>query len=263
MFPYREALVTGASRGLGRAFAEALQGEGVTVWGTSRNGARLPDGVRPIALDLGDPASIAACITRLGADAPEIDLLVNNAGSGAFHPFAQFPDASLAAQWQTLLAAPVTLCRAFFPHFVARRHGAIVNVTSLAGRFPVPCMSAYSAAKAAMSAFSTALMLEAAGTGVTIIDFQPGDFATGFNNTMEKCPSPDPATARVWARCEKHLIHGPPPDAAARSLLCVLRRRRSQTIVIGGFWQAILGPLLSRIAPQQLILRYLRTYYDL
>jgi NAD(P)-dependent dehydrogenase (short-subunit alcohol dehydrogenase family) len=292
MFPYREALVTGASRGLGRAFAEALLGEGVTVWGTSRDGARLPAGVRPLALDLGDPASLAACVERLNTDAPALDLLVNNAGGGAFFPFAQFPEAALAAQWRTLLAAPASLCRAFFPRFAARGHGAIVNVSSLAGSFPIPCMSAYSAAKAGLGAFSRALMLEAAGTGVVIIDFQPGDFATGFNDAMERQPAtedaavrgraggtPDSglrtlpenaadaadtaAAARVWARCEEHLRCGPPPSAAVRPFLRALRRRRSRTVVAGGFWQAALGPLLARFAPQNLVRRYLRAYYDL
>ncbi|MDR2845158.1 MAG: SDR family NAD(P)-dependent oxidoreductase [Puniceicoccales bacterium] len=271
-FPYHEALVTGASRGLGRAFAEALHAEGVTVWGTSRDGTGLPEGIRPLALDLDTPATIAAAIAHLHANAPHLDLLINNAGAGAFHLFHEFPPRTLAQQWRTLLAAPVAFCHAFYPRFLEQEHGAIVNVTSLASQFPIPCMSAYSAAKAGLSTFTQALMLEAHGTGVAVIDFQPGDYATDFNNAMT-APAPqgdgtdadgtDATAARIWARCERHLHAGPPPAHAARRLLRALRRRRSQTVHTGTFWQARLGPLVARLLPRGIVQRYLRNYYDI
>ncbi|MDR2983010.1 MAG: SDR family NAD(P)-dependent oxidoreductase [Puniceicoccales bacterium] len=270
MFPYRQALVTGASGGLGRAFALALVAQGVTVWGTSRDGTRLPEGVRPLALDLDNPRSIVDCIVSIRQQAPELDLLVNNAGNGTFCPFEEFPSDELGGQWRVLLASPVALCRAFYPMFRERGNGAIVNVASLAGDYPIPFMSAYSAAKAGLSAFSRALMIEAEGSGVVVIDFQPGDYATGFNNAMRRfVPEEQDKDARpsrldrVWRRVEQHLQAGPPPEHAAKILIKTLKRNRSATVVAGNVWQARLGPLLARIAPRFMVRDYLKNYYNL
>jgi short-subunit dehydrogenase len=265
-FPYRQALVTGASRGLGRAFALALLAAGVEVWGTSRDGTRLPEGVRALALDLGDPDSIARLVSRLRDEAPELDLLVNNAGGGTWCPFDEFPADELERQWRVLLAAPVSLCRAFYPLFAERKHGAIVNVASLAGQFPIPFMSTYSAAKAGLSAFSRTLMLEATGSGVAVVDFQPGDYATGFNDNMHRPHRERSASSRetrAWDCCEEHLHAGPPPEHAARALLRALRKGGSRTVATGTFFQARLGPLLARVLPASIVRWYLRGYYAL
>jgi short-subunit dehydrogenase len=263
-FPFREAFVTGASSGLGRAFAMALMERGAVVWGSSRDGMRLPEGVRAVALDLGDGVSVKACVERLRAEAPGLDLLVNNAGSGVFGPFSVMSQESVRGQWRVLLEAPVALCGAFFPGFVARGHGGIVNVASLAGVFPVPCMGVYSAAKAGMSAFSRALMVEAHGSGVMVVDFLPGDFATEFNKAMRRESPGEVAWAeRVWARCEELLRGAPAAERAAVALMRALERGRSCRVVTGSFWQASLGPMLARFAPEGAVRWFLRGYYGL
>lgn len=263
-FPFREALVTGASSGLGRAFAVALLKRGVVVWGTSRDGTRLPEGVRAVALDLGDAVSVHACVERLRVEAPGLDLLVNNAGCGVFGPFDGMPFEAVRGQLRVLLEAPVALCGAFFPGFVKRGHGGIVNVASLAGVFPVPCLGMYSAAKAGLSAFSRALMVEAHGSGVMIVDFLPGDFATGFNNAMRRELSGNTAWAeRVWVRCEALLRGAPAAERAAVALIAALERGRSCRVVAGSFWQAQLGPLLARLVPEGVVRWFLRGYYGL
>ncbi|MDR1816880.1 MAG: SDR family NAD(P)-dependent oxidoreductase [Puniceicoccales bacterium] len=285
-FPCKEALVTGAGRGLGRAFANALLAEGVTVWGTTRGGTPLPDGVRPLTLDLAEPASVAALARQLRRDAPALDLLVNNAGAGVFCPFERFPEAELERQWRVLLASPVALCRAFFPDFARRGRGVIANVSSLAGVFPFPLMSAYSAAKAGLSAFSKTLLLEARGTGVRVIDFQPGDYATGFNDALTEPPAAATGAGaddgdntsgtggeviafdagrvrRVRAAAERNLTGGPPPEHAARNLIRAIRGGREGTVVTGGVFEATLGPFAARFAPQSLVARFLRAFYDL
>jgi short-subunit dehydrogenase len=161
--------------------------------------------VRPLALDLAKPGAPAALAAHLLENASGLDLLVNNAGAGTWSPFETFPDAELERQWRVLLAAPIALCRAFFPVFAAQGRGAVVNVASLAGRFPIPFMSAYSAGKAGLSAFTRTLMLEAAGRGVVVLDFQPGDYNTGFNDNMRK---PGPAAADTAAAATGTDAHG-------------------------------------------------------
>lgn len=260
----RQALVTGVSAGLGRAIAEKLVAEGVTVWGTARDIARVPPGIRPLALDLGDPASVAACLERIRAEAPELDLWVNNAGAGAHAPAEVLEDAALEAQWRVLLHGPAALTRSVYADFRARGRGVIVNVTSLAGDYPIPFMSAYSGAKAGLSAFTRALMLEAAGTGVALIDFRPGDHATGFSAAMARVDHGGRADSRrARAAAEAHERAGPPPAAAADRLWSAVLAGRSRVVVAGDFWQARLGPLLARIVPERVVRVYLRRYYGL
>lgn len=263
-FVPRQALVTGVSAGLGRAIAERLLAEGVEVWGTARDVSRVPAGIRPVVLDLGDPASVAAAAAQVRREAPALDLLVNNAGNGAFYPLENFPAETLEAQWRVLLHGPAELAREFYTDFRGRRRGVVVNVTSLAGDFPIPFMSAYSGAKAGLSAFTRALMLESENSGVAVIDFRPGDYATGFNDSVagfDTATRPDALAART--ACEAHVKAGPPPSRAAHDLLRALRRRRSGVVTSGDFWQAGLGPLLARLAPERIIRAYLKSYYGL
>lgn len=260
----RQALVTGVSAGLGRAFAEKLLAEGVEVWGTARDVSRVPSGIRPVALDLGDPESVAACIRQVNAEAPELDLLVNNAGNGAFFALEDFPGVELEKQWRVLLHGPAELTRAFYVAFRARRRGVVVNVTSLAGDYPIPFMSAYSGAKAGLGSFTRALMLEAEGSGVAVVDLRPGDYATGFNDAMAGFKTVSRADA-VAARdaCVAHVNAGPAADRAARDLWRAVTRGRSAVVHTGDFWQAGLGPLLARFAPERVIRAYLRSYYGM
>jgi NAD(P)-dependent dehydrogenase (short-subunit alcohol dehydrogenase family) len=262
----RFALITGVSSGLGLAMARRLLDEGVEVWGTARDISRVPalPGLRAVALDLGDPTSVAECIQKIRTEAPALDLLVDNAGNGAFFPLESFPPDALDAQWRVLLHGPAELTRAFYADFRERKRGVIVNVTSLAGDYPIPFMSAYSGAKAGLSAFTRTLMLEAAGSGVAVIDFRPGDYDTGFNDAMrgfDAVSRPDAARARD--ACEAHVKAGPKPERAARDLWRAVSRGRSGVVASGDFWQAGLGPLLARLAPECIIRAYLRNYYGM
>ena len=263
-FVPRQALVTGVSAGLGRAIAQKLLAEGVEVWGTARDVSRVPAGIRPVALDLADPESVTACIRKVNAEAPELDLLVNNAGNGAFFALEDFPAVELEKQWRVLLHGPAELTRGFYAVFRARRRGAIVNVTSLAGDYPIPFMAAYSGAKAGLAAFTRALMLEAEGSGVAVVDLRPGDYATGFNDAMAgfgAVSRPDAVAARD--ACVKHVNAGPPPEKAALDLWRAVSRGRSAVMYTGDFWQAGLGPLLARFAPEAIVRAYLKGYYGM
>ena len=219
----------------------------MTVWGTAREVSRVPAGIIPVALDLGNPESVAACIQKMRAEAPDLGLLVNNAGNGAFYPLEDFPAGDLEAQWRVLLHGPAELTRAFYAGFRAKKRGVIVNVTSLAGDYPIPFMSAYSGAKAGLSGFTRALMLEAAGSGVAVIDFRPGDYDTGFNDAMRGFRSVSrPDSVRARDACDAHVKAGPQPGRAAHDLWRAVARGRSGVVTSGDFFQATLGPAPPR-----------------
>jgi short-subunit dehydrogenase len=254
---HRHALVTGASAGLGRAFAEMLLSEGVRVWGTARDPARLaplaaahPGQFFPVALDLADPAgALGAYAAAAAAAGGAFDLVVQNAGYGVFGEFAAVPEAIWRAQVGGMLGTVLALSHAAFRAMQERDRGCLVHVSSLAAEFPIPYMAGYNVVKAGLSALSESLMFESRGGAVRVIDFRPGDFRTDFNHAMQK----EALSARslpAWNALEKSMAGAPLPARAAADLRSALRRDRSGVVRSGSFFQATLAPALARLAPQ-------------
>lgn len=151
------AFVTGANRGLGLRFAQALLDRGAAkVYAAARNPeSALPSGVIPVRLDITDPAQVAAAAS-LAAD---VQLLVNNAGSGTG---AQLLDGDLAdvrLEMETHYFGTLSMARAFAPVLAANGGGAVLNVLSVLSWTTLPTTGAYSAAKAAELALTNALRL--------------------------------------------------------------------------------------------------------
>lgn len=264
---YRKAVVTGASSGLGRAFADKLRAEGVEVWGTSRDASRIEaaEDFHPVKLDQADPESVRAFCAWLENERPDVDLLVNNAGAGAFYPLENFPDEELKRQLDVLLYAPLVLTHTAFRLMAGRGSGAIVNVSSLAADFPLPYMPLYNTAKAGLSRFTRALQFD--GTqGVALIDFMPGDYRTRFNEAAPRMEAEAAGRAnlsRAWEALNAHLEAAPPPERAASDLCKALARGRSGVVRSGSFFQAGVAPFLARFGSWRTIRAVLRRYYGL
>lgn len=251
---FRTALVTGAGAGLGRAFTEMLLAEGVEVWGTSRRPERLPAAARfhPLRFDLAEgDAAVGRLFDQLGAAADGPDLLVHNAGYGVFGAFQTQPAGTWRAQLDQMLGVSLELNRVTCARMASRRRGTVVNVTSMAVEFPIPYLSGYNMVKAGLAALSESLMLEAAGTGITVIDFRPGDYRTEFNQSMFAAP-PSSASARVQrvaARLAATMAAAPAPARAAADLRRALRRNRPGVVRSGSWFQTVLAPLGARFLP--------------
>ncbi|MDD3180922.1 MAG: SDR family NAD(P)-dependent oxidoreductase [Opitutaceae bacterium] len=262
---YRTAFVTGASTGLGRAFADMLLAEGVEVWGTSRDPARLPTRERfhALALDLADGARLEAVLAEADSAAGGFDLVINNAGYGIFGAFAGTEFAVWQAQIEAMLINTARLTHAALRRQLARNHGAIVNLSSLAAEFPLPYQSAYNMAKSGLSALNESLMVEVAGTGVIILDFRPGDYRTDFESSVRRPPGElTPRMERVWAAFARMMRSGPPPVHAAASLRRALLARRSGTVRTGRFSQVVVAPLLARFGTLSLRRTVQARYFD-
>jgi short-subunit dehydrogenase len=262
---YRTAFVTGASSGLGAAFVEMLLADGVRVWGTARDIARLAarENFSPVVLDLADPAAAEKNFLHAAeAAGGAFDLVIHNAGYGVFGSFAATDFAVWQAQLDAMMLATLHLAHAALRPMLARQRGCLVNVSSLAAEFPLPFMSGYNAAKAGLSAFSESLAFETRGTGVSVIDFRPGDYRTPFNQAMHR-PTAEPSAteARAWQRLEANLVAAPLPARAAADLRRALLCGRSGTVRSGSFFQARLAPLFARVAPRTLLRAALRIYY--
>ena len=267
---HRTAFVTGASTGLGRAFAEMLLRDGVRVWGTSRDAARLESLVTrhgeqftPVALDLRNGAHAEAVFREAEAEAGGFDIVINNAGYGAFADFAATDFAVWEDQLQVMLVNTARLAHAALRGMLERNHGALVNISSLAAEFPMPFQSAYNIAKAGLTALNESLMIEVSDRNVVILDFRPGDYRTDFESSVLRPPGETtPRMARAWVAFEAMMRSGPAPAHAAASLRNALRRNRSGTVRTGRFFQAVLGPFLARFGSLTLKRRIQAKYFD-
>ena len=263
---YETALITGGTSGLGLSFSKMLAEEGVKVVSVSRNPELLPkvEGLTGVSLDLANMASARDFVEGYLREPGAPDLLVNNAGYGAFSEWGKFPEEEIARQIGVLLSAPIFLCRAFAPKMADRGSGGIVNVSSIAAMFPLPYMPLYNAAKAGLSAFSASLALEYKAVPF-VADFRLGDFRTNFNKSASKGTTVQPGSSpdRAWSQIEKQLDASPAPIVAARALRRVLRRRQGGVVYSGGLFQARVAPLLFRLAPTWVVHALLRNRYKL
>jgi uncharacterized protein len=203
----RTAVITGASSGIGQAYAERLAQLGHDLLVVARRKDRLDalakrlasEGkikVEVIAADLADPEQLAKVERRVAA-MPEIELLVNNAGFGAYMPFEKLPPERAAALINVHVMAATRLARAALPAMIRRGQGSIVNVASMLAFSaslppePLPNRVVYASAKAYLVAFSQALAAEVGPSGVKVQALCPGIVATEFH-VVQGAPGPLP-----------------------------------------------------------------------
>jgi short-subunit dehydrogenase len=186
-------MVTGASRGLGRALCLRLAAEGHDVLALARDAARLrelaqhgtPGRILPCPLDLADGDALGPAIEDLLTRHPRIDGLINNAGIGSYRPFVEHTEAELRTLLQVNLMAPIQLCRALLPQMLARGAGQIINIGSDLGRRPLANMAAYVATKHGLTGFSHSLLREVKDSGVRVSLINPGIIDTDFGGGRE------------------------------------------------------------------------------
>jgi NAD(P)-dependent dehydrogenase (short-subunit alcohol dehydrogenase family) len=176
----RHALVTGGSRGIGRAVAAALKEAGATVTVLGRDEATLAQAVTAgdaagfVTADVTDAAALAAGITRAATQYGPVDILIANAGGVESAPFAKADPEQFRRMFELNVMGSVHAIRAVLDGMVARRFGRIVAVASTAGLKGYAYVSAYCAAKHAVVGLVRALALETAATGVTVNAVCPG-----------------------------------------------------------------------------------------
>jgi short-subunit dehydrogenase len=184
--------VTGASSGIGEAFARALRARGRRLVLVARRAERLErlavelggaDAVLALPLDLTAPGAGERLQHELARRGVDVDLLVNNAGVGHTGPFLQEPPARIDAIIDLNVRAVVDLSRRFLPAMVARGGGAVINVVSTSAFQPVPYLAVYGASKAFLLSFTEALATELRGTGVVVQALCPGLTESEFHQT--------------------------------------------------------------------------------
>lgn len=196
-FEARTALVTGASRGLGRAIAVALGREGAFVYaGYLARDAEAAETLRLVREAGGDGAAIQidvralpaveAAVARIVAERGAPDVVVNNAGIAHDEPFAMMSEEGWAEVIAVNLGGTFNVCRAVVRPMMGRRSGAIVNVSSVAGIHASPGQSSYSASKGGVLALTRTLAVELAGRGIRVNAVVPGFCATGMATRLDR-----------------------------------------------------------------------------
>jgi NAD(P)-dependent dehydrogenase (short-subunit alcohol dehydrogenase family) len=199
------ALVTGASSGIGRAAAAALVAAGFEVVGTSRNrsGVAPLDGVIFLDLDVTSDQSVRSVVRRVLDQFGRLDVLVNNAGTGA----AGAAEESSVAQDQRVFDINffglVRMTKAFLPHMRADRRGRIINISSVLGLVPAPYMASYAATKHAIEGYSESVDHEVREYGIRVLLVEPAYTRTGFDANAIQPDGPLPIYA-----AQRHVFDG-------------------------------------------------------
>jgi NAD(P)-dependent dehydrogenase (short-subunit alcohol dehydrogenase family) len=188
-------LVTGASRGLGRAIAEAIPAAGHRLVATARNPRSLddlvaqhPDAVRAVALDVTDPDAARAAVQAAVDAFGRLDVVVNNAG---YADLAAVEDVTLdafRAQIDTNLLGVVNVTKAALPVLREQGAGHVIQVSSVGGRMATPGLGAYQAAKWAVGGLSEVLAAEVAPLGIKVTVLEPGGMRTDWAGASMDIP---------------------------------------------------------------------------
>lgn len=193
--PAPVAVITGASAGIGQAFAERLARYGYDLVAVARRKERLDElaarlsrqyavVVQPVVADLANPGDVehlAGIVSELGK-ADRLELLINNAGFGTVGQFAELPLQSQLDMLGVHDKATLSLTHAALPGMIRRGRGGVINVASTAGWFPLPGNATYSASKRFLITFSQALQSELDGSGVYVQALCPGFTYTEFHD---------------------------------------------------------------------------------
>jgi NAD(P)-dependent dehydrogenase (short-subunit alcohol dehydrogenase family) len=176
------ALVTGASSGIGEATALRLKELGYVVYGAARRVDRMQhltkDGIRILAMDVTDDASMQAGVDEIIAESGRIDVLVNNAGYGSYGAVEDVPTEEARAQFDVNVFGAVRLIQLALPHMRSQRSGTIVNITSMGGKIHTPLGAWYHGAKFALEAISDCLRMEVQPFGIDVVVIEPGGAKT-------------------------------------------------------------------------------------
>ncbi|WP_375272096.1 oxidoreductase [Sphingomonas sp.] len=180
-------LITGCSTGFGRALAERVLARGWRVVATARGAERVADLIEPapdralaVDLDVTDAAQVFAAVHAATERFGRVDVLVNNAGYGYQSSIEEGEEAAIRAQFDANVFGLFAMTRAVLPDMRARRGGAIVNVTSVAGLVGFPASGYYAASKHAVEGFSDSLAAEVAPLGIAVTCVEPGPFRTDW-----------------------------------------------------------------------------------
>ena len=263
--------MTGASSGLGRAFALHLQEAGFLVYGAARRVQKMEDlhghGIKTLAMDITDEESITRGVQQILTETGRIDVLVNNAGYGSYGAVEDVSLEEARRQFEVNVFGAARLIQLVLPSMRSRRSGSIINITSMGGKIYTPFGAWYHATKFALESFSDCLRLEVKPFGINVVVIEPGAIRTEWSSiagdhlveTSSRGAYAEKAGKAAKAfRSEATARQSSPPDVVAKTLVKAATAARPKTRYAVGFGAKPLlfvRTLLSDRAYDSLILR--------
>jgi NADP-dependent 3-hydroxy acid dehydrogenase YdfG len=190
------AIVTGASKGIGKAIAWRLAMDGCRVVlaarstpalnATAEEFAKAGLKAEPIPTDLTDDTQVAELVRKTIERFGKIDILVNNAGMGVFKPFTEMDLNEFDQMWKLNVRAVFSITKSALPHMLKARSGEVVNICSLAGKNSFKGGTGYGATKWALRGFAASLMLELREANIRVMTIFPGSVDTSFSSTTKR-----------------------------------------------------------------------------
>ncbi|MEY2421738.1 MAG: 3-oxoacyl-[acyl-carrier protein] reductase [Acidimicrobiaceae bacterium] len=249
----RVVLVTGASRGIGAAVARSVAAKGARVGLIARTSGDLEEvltqlGHRGAAAtaDVGDPAALAAAIATLEAELGPIDVLIANAGIGAYGPFADIEAEEMERLVKVNVLGTMYTIRGVLPGMITRRRGHIVTIGSIAGRIGSPFEAVYSATKFAGVGLTEALAVEVEPYGIGVSVVNPGPVASNFGE----------ARGHPYDRDRPKPVS---PEKVAHAVVDVIERDKAEVYVPGWFRPAV---VVRHLVPRMLRWGSRRSFRD-
>ncbi|MBL7964679.1 MAG: SDR family NAD(P)-dependent oxidoreductase [Flavobacteriales bacterium] len=241
-------LITGASSGMGKAFALRLLKEGHMVYGAARRTERMQDileaGGHVVTMDVTDASAMRTGLDRILAEQGRIDVLINNAGYAIYGSVEETSMEDVHRQFEVNIFGLGQLTQLVIPHMRAQGSGRIVNISSMGGRMYTPLGAWYHATKHALEGWSDCLRLELAPLGIDVVIIEPGIIKTEFAEVMtgpllkRSGMGPYGELARRVAKGAENGMatgRGSDPDVVADLVVKAVRARRPRTRYAGGF----------------------------
>jgi short-subunit dehydrogenase len=250
--PERSVLVTGASSGIGAAFARKLAERGYRVGLVARSEDKMRELTGAMSgepeiftCDLGDPAARERLVDDIRGRGLDVGILVNNAGFGVYKDFVESDRQRELEQLHVTVEAVVDLTHRFLPAMVERGRGAVINTSSTSAFQPIPGNAGYAAAKAYVLALGEALHEETRKAGVTVTTLCPGPVHTGFQDASEAHDFAKTLPKPMWR------------DADTVAEAGIRGAERGKRLVVPGAPNRVSGAM-ARFSPRPVLLRALR-----
>lgn len=256
-------LITGASKGIGRATAEFLKDKGYVVYGISRSKPENID-FNHYTCDVTDYDRYREILDEIKNKEGHIDILINNAGMGISGSIEGTKPDDISRLFNINVNALITLTSITLP-YLRESKGNVVNIGSVAGPIPIPFQACYSASKSAIETFSLALDMEVRDYGVRVTCVRPGDTKTSFTDSRVKSEmSQDNVYAdrinRSVSKMEKDEQNGVPPVKVSKVIYKTLKRKHPPLVVTVGFGYKFLCGI-AKILPNCLKNKIIKLLY--
>lgn len=261
------ALITGASAGIGAASAAALTKAGYRVFGTSRKaGAKGPQGVTMLVVDVTDEASVQALVADVVVEAGRIDLLVNNAGFGILGAAEESSLTQVTTLYDTNVFGVIRVTNAVLPIMRAQGSGRILNLSSGLGLIPAPFNAHYSGTKHALEGYSESLDHEVRGFGIRVALIEPGVTRSSFEASAVPSDRTNPAYATLRAKYDRAFKSAMDAAETAESVAATILRAAqdpSPRLRYPSGKQAAQGAFARRFLPRGLFDRIIHKQFGL